>query len=117
LDNVVGIVNTKDLFHLFSLRGAVILEDALYPARFLRPDDDVAAALQVFLKAHRPMALVREADGTILGLITLEDILEEIVGEIEDEHDLHPLERLLHAVRRETKPAKPAPKQPPAGDR
>jgi putative hemolysin len=104
LDNVVGIVNTKDLFYLFSLRGVVVLDDALYPARFLRPDDDVAAALQVFLKAHRPMALVREADGRILGLITLEDILEEIVGEIEDEHDPQPLNRLLHAARRETKP-------------
>lgn len=117
LDNVVGIVNTKDLFYLFSLRGVVVLDDALYPARFLKPDDDVAAALQVFLKAHRPMALVRDADGKILGLITLEDILEEIVGEIEDEHDVRPLERLLHAVRQETKPAEPAPGQSPTSDR
>jgi putative hemolysin len=116
LDNVVGIVNTKDLFYLFSLRGVVVLDDALYPARFLRPDDDVAVALQVFLKAHRPMALVREADGRILGLITLEDILEEIVGEIEDEHDPQPLKRLLHATRGETKPGEPIPKQPPVGD-
>lgn len=117
LDNVVGIVNTKDLFHLFSLGRAVVLEDALYPPRFLRPDDDVAAALELFLKAHRPMALVRAEDGRVLGLITLEDILEEIVGEIEDEHDLRPLELLLRAARRETKPAKPAPKPPPADDR
>ena len=110
LDNVVGIVNTKDLFYLFSLRGAVDLQDALYPPRFLKPDDDVTAALQLFLKAHRPMALVRGEDGRVLGLITLEDILEEIVGEIEDEHDLRPLERLVRAARRETKPAEPAPK-------
>jgi len=116
LDNVMGIVNTKDLFYLFSLRGVVVLDDALYPARFLRPDDDVAVALQVFLKAHRPMALVREADGRILGLITLEDILEEIVGEIEDEHDPQPLKRLFHAARGETKPGVPAHKQPPVGD-
>lgn len=105
LDNVVGIVNTKDLFHLFSLRGAVVVKDALYSPRFLKPDDDVATALELFLKAHRPMALVREEDGKVLGLITLEDILEEIVGEIEDEHDLRPLELLLRAARRETKPA------------
>jgi CBS domain containing-hemolysin-like protein len=117
LDNVVGIVNTKDLFHLFSLGGAVVVKDALYPPRFLKPDDDVAVALALFLKAHRPMALVREEDGRILGLITLEDILEEIVGEIEDEHDLRLLELLLRAARRETKPAEPAPKQPPAADR
>ena len=39
LDNIVGIVNTKDLFFLFSLRGVVVLEDALYPALFLKPDE------------------------------------------------------------------------------
>jgi CBS domain containing-hemolysin-like protein len=87
LDNIVGIVNTKDLFFLFSLRGVVVLEDALYPALFLKPTEMVANALRLFRKEHRPMALVREDDGTILGLITLEDVLEEIVGDIEDEHD------------------------------
>jgi CBS domain containing-hemolysin-like protein len=87
LDNIVGIVNTKDLFHLFSLKGLVNLQDALYPALFLKPNEDVAAALQMFRKAHRPMALVKDDRGHVLGLITLEDILEEIVGDIEDEHD------------------------------
>jgi putative hemolysin len=87
LDNIVGIVNTKDLFYLFSLRGVVVLHDALYPALFLKPDNTVAEALRMFRKAHRPMALVRDNQGKILGLITLEDVLEEIVGDIEDEHD------------------------------
>jgi CBS domain containing-hemolysin-like protein len=87
IDHVVGIVNTKDLFYLFSLQGVVILQDALYPALFLKPDEPVANALRLFRKAKRPMALVRDDDGKILGLITLEDVLEEIVGDIEDEHD------------------------------
>ena len=87
LDNIVGIVNTKDLFYLFSLRGMVILEDAIYPALFLKPDQPVADALRLFKKSHRHMALVRNDEGVILGLITLEDVLEEIVGDIEDEHD------------------------------
>jgi CBS domain containing-hemolysin-like protein len=87
LDNIVGIVNTKDLFYLFSQRGVIILQDALYPALFLRPDETMANALRLFRKAHRPMALVRSEEGKILGLITLEDVLEEIVGDIEDEHD------------------------------
>ena len=86
-DNVVGIVNTKDLFYLFSLQGVVVLHDALYPPLFLRPEEPIANALRLFKKAHRPMALVRDDDGRIHGLITLEDILEEIVGDIEDEHD------------------------------
>jgi putative hemolysin len=85
-DNVVGVVNTKDLFHLFSLRGLVSLEDALYPALFLKPDDSVADALELFRRERRPLAVVRDG-GRVRGLITLEDVLEQIVGAIEDEHD------------------------------
>jgi putative hemolysin len=88
LDRIVGIVNTKDLFYLFSTSGVVILQDALYPALFLKPDETVGNALRLFKKAKRPMALVRDDEGKIRGLITLEDVLEEIVGDIEDEHDM-----------------------------
>jgi len=94
LDKIVGIVNTKDLFYLFSLRGVVILEDALYPPLFLKPDESVANALRLFRKSRRPMALVRDDGSKILGLITLEDILEEIIGDIEDEHD-YPVPKLI----------------------
>jgi putative hemolysin len=87
LDNIVGIVNTKNLFFLLSLRGVVVLEDAIYPPLFLKPDEEIANGLRLFKKAKRPMALVRNEEGKILGLITLEDILEEIIGDIEDEHD------------------------------
>lgn len=87
IDNIVGIVNTKDLFYLFSLQGVVVLQDALYPPLFLKPQESMANALRVFRRARRPMALVRDDNGKILGLITLEDVLEEIVGDIEDEHD------------------------------
>ena len=87
LDNVVGIVNTKDLFSLFSLKGIVILMDAMYSAIFVSPDAPVARVLQTLRRAKRAMAVVRDAEGRFLGIITLEDILEEIVGEIEDEHD------------------------------
>lgn len=87
LDHIVGIVNTKNLFYLFSLHGVVVLEDAIYPALFLKPDEEVANALRLFKKAKRPMALVRDDDGKIHGLVTLEDILEEIIGDIQDEHD------------------------------
>jgi putative hemolysin len=86
-DNVVGIVNTKDLFYLFSLKGVVILEDALYPPLFLEPGADVADALELFRTQRKLMAVVRDGEGRVQGLITMEDILEEIVGDIEDEHD------------------------------
>ncbi len=87
LDNIVGIVNTKDLFFLFSLKGVVILQDAMYPPLFLKATESMANALRLFRRARRPMALVRDEQDRILGLITLEDVLEEIVGDIEDEHD------------------------------
>jgi CBS domain containing-hemolysin-like protein len=105
LDHIVGIVNTKDLFYLFSLNGVVILQDALYPALFLKPDEPVGNALRLFKKVKRPMALVRDDDGKILGLITLEDVLEEIVGDIEDEHDQPQLRRRprLPLLKREVK--------------
>jgi CBS domain containing-hemolysin-like protein len=97
-DNIIGIVNTKDLFFLFSTFGAVMLEDALYPATFLDPDEPVANAFRLFRKSHRPMAIVRDNTGQVLGLLTLEDVLEEIVGDIEDEHDV-PVPKLKIARR------------------
>lgn len=98
-DKIVGIVNTKDLFFLFSTSGAVVLEDALYPATFLDPDEPVSNAFRLFRKSHRPMAVVRDAAGVVHGLVTLEDVLEEIVGDIEDEHDV-PVPKLKLARRR-----------------
>jgi len=86
-DNVVGIVNTKDLFHIFSLMNLVILEDAMYPALYMEPDMTLGRALNRFRKERRQMAVVRGPAGKFLGIVTLEDIMEQIVGEIEDEHD------------------------------
>jgi putative hemolysin len=87
-DNIVGIVNTKDLFHLFSLKGLVILVDAMYPPLFVGADVPVASVLPIFRREKRPMAVVHDGVNRFLGIVTLEDILEEIVGEIEDEHDV-----------------------------
>src|SRR5207244_1275464 len=47
-DNIVGVVNTKDLFFLFSVRGAVVLADALYDAQFVPPDEPVSRTLSRF---------------------------------------------------------------------
>jgi CBS domain containing-hemolysin-like protein len=108
LDKIVGIVNTKDLFYLFSLRNVVILEDALYPPLYLSPNESMANALRLFRKSHRPMALVRDDTGRIQGLITLEDVLEEIIGDIEDEHDRPiPKVKLTHRLKKVASKEKP----------
>jgi putative hemolysin len=110
-DNIVGIVNTKDLFHLFSLKGLVILMDAMYPPLFVSPDQSVASLLRIFRRERRPMAVVREHGGTFLGIITLEDVIEEIVGEIEDEHDVDMPHGSVGAVAPATR-ARPPSKEP-----
>jgi putative hemolysin len=103
-DHIVGIVNTKNLFHLFSEFQVVLLKDAMYPPIFVDPDQSVGRLLSIFRRERRPMAVVCDGDHHFLGLVTLEDILEEIVGEIEDEHDALP----------PAPPATPAPAPAPA---
>jgi CBS domain containing-hemolysin-like protein len=87
VDNVIGIVNTKDLFYLFGLHGVITLMDALYPPIFFPPTMSVAFALREFRRQKKQMAVIKDPNGHVLGIVTLEDVLEEIVGEIEDEHD------------------------------
>jgi putative hemolysin len=119
LNNIVGILNTKNLFYFFSIANVVVLEDALYPATYLDPDEVIANALRLFRKSRKPMAMVRDKDGNILGMITLEDVLEEIVGDLEDEHD-QPLQKVSRndIVRRrglyyQKKKARSSSHQPP----
>jgi len=88
LDRIVGTLHTKDLFHLYAKHRVVILEDALRPFIEMRPDASISTALATFRRRHMHLAIVREEGGPLLGLVTLEDVLEVIVGEIEDEHDL-----------------------------
>jgi CBS domain containing-hemolysin-like protein len=59
----------------------------MYEPLFADPEMPVSRLLRSLRREHRQMAVVRDADGVFLGIVTLEDILEEIVGEIEDEHD------------------------------
>jgi CBS domain containing-hemolysin-like protein len=88
LDHVVGVLHAKDVFYLHSLSMLVILEDALRPHQEIAPDVSLADALRLFRRERRHLAVVRGEGGSVLGIITLEDVLEQIVGAIEDEQDV-----------------------------
>ena len=86
-DNVIGILHTKDLFQVYADRRVVILEDAIRPAVFFPSDLSIVNALRRFRRGRQHLAIVRDEGGPVIGVCTLEDVLEEIVGDIEDEHD------------------------------
>jgi CBS domain containing-hemolysin-like protein len=88
LDHVVGVLHAKDVFYLHSLSQLVILDDALRPHQEITPDVSLADALRLFRRERRHLAVVRGEDGRVRGIITLEDVLEQIVGSIEDEQDV-----------------------------
>jgi putative hemolysin len=87
LDNVIGILHTKDLFQVYADRRVVILEDAIRPAEFFPSDLSLVNALRRFRRSRQHLAIVRDEGGPVIGVLTLEDVLEQIVGDIEDEHD------------------------------
>ncbi len=90
LDTVVGILHVRDLFSALVDRGisGVQLEQLLRPAYIVPETKDLAALLAEFRKTNQHMAIVVDEYGDLEGIVTLEDLLEEIVGEIEDEFDL-----------------------------
>jgi CBS domain containing-hemolysin-like protein len=87
LDHLVGVLHAKDLFHVYAERRLLILADVIRPVAEMDPDLPVVDALRQFRRGRKHLAVVRRPGGPLLGIVTLEDVLEEIVGEIEDEHD------------------------------
>ncbi|MEK6202003.1 MAG: hemolysin family protein [Desulfobulbaceae bacterium] len=89
LDRVVGILHVKNLLKIFSPASKDIpLSELLNPPYFIDEKKLIVDLLVEFQKRKVHMALVTDEFGSIRGLVTIEDILEEIVGEIEDEYDV-----------------------------
>jgi CBS domain containing-hemolysin-like protein len=90
LDDVVGILHVRDLFAALNERGIsdVRVEEMVRPAHIVPETKDLAALLAEFRRTNQHMAIVVDEYGAVQGIATLEDLLEEIVGEIEDEFDL-----------------------------
>jgi putative hemolysin len=90
LDDVVGILHVRDLFGAIHDLGiaSVELESIVRPAYVVPETKDLAALLADFRREKQHLAIVIDEYGDVEGIVTLEDLLEEIVGDIEDEFDL-----------------------------
>ncbi len=90
-DKIVGIVHVKDLLKVCSTGQTenLFASDFISPIYFVLENKPIIDILKEFQKRKIHMAIVNDEFGTVRGLITLEDILEEIVGEIDDEFDVN----------------------------
>lgn len=88
-DEVLGVLLAKDLLRFFhnEQRGELRIEEYLRPAVVIPESKRLNALLKEFRDSHNHMAIVVDEYGGVSGLLTIEDVLEEIVGEIDDEHD------------------------------
>lgn len=88
LDDTVGVVHAKDVLRAMRLDAPPpTVRELIQPIRVVPESKPVPAILQEMQRERFHMALVVDEFGSVAGLLTLEDVLEEIVGEIEDEHD------------------------------
>ena len=86
-DNIIGMVHQKDLFIMFSKNEIKSLKELMRPIMFVPESIKVNQLLGKFREKQMHIAIVINEHGIVTGLVTLEDIIEEIVGEINDEHE------------------------------
>jgi len=87
MDNIIGIVYSKDLLSLLEHRSLIILQDIIRPAYFVPESKKISVLLREFQEHKIHLAVVIDEFGGTEGIVTMEDIIEEIVGEIHDEYD------------------------------
>ena len=87
IDNVIGIVHSKDLLKAVIDNKFKSIKDIMRPAHFIPENMKINDLLRDFQKLHMQIAIVTNEFGATAGIVTMEDIIEELVGEIQDEHD------------------------------
>jgi CBS domain containing-hemolysin-like protein len=96
-DRVVGYINFKEMIYFMSTNPRdPSLKGIVRPITFVDPDASAADLLRIFVDQHEHIAIVRDRAGRSLGLVTLEDLVEELIGDLEDEFDRLP--RYSHAL-------------------
>jgi len=91
-DNVIGILLAKDLLHFYAGEEEFNVRDMLRPAVFIPESKPLNVLLKEFRKNRNHMAVVADEYGGVAGLVTIEDVIEQIVGDIEDEYDYDDVE-------------------------
>jgi CBS domain containing-hemolysin-like protein len=87
-DNIVGYLHIKDIWPFIKKRSEFVVKDTMREAHFVPETKSILTQLIDFQNMHLHMAFVVDEYGTVKGGITLEDIIEEITGDIADEHDI-----------------------------
>jgi CBS domain containing-hemolysin-like protein len=87
IDNIVGILYVKDLLQLIRRNESVELAKIMRPAYFVPETKKINRLLRQFQRKHMHIAIVSDEFGGVSGIVTIEDIIEELVGEIQDEYD------------------------------
>ncbi len=87
IDNIIGIVHLKDILKKMRQNGEVDIRPIVRPVSFVPETKRIGQILKEFQIKHQQIAMVLNEYGGIEGIITMEDILEELVGEIQDEYD------------------------------
>ena len=87
IDNIIGIIYTKDLLSLLEHRDLILLQDIIRPVFFVPESKKISQLLREFQQRKAHLAIVTDENGGTEGIVTMEDIVEEIVGEIHDEYD------------------------------
>ncbi|UYZ63147.1 hemolysin family protein [Hymenobacter weizhouensis] len=87
IDNIVGVLYVKDLLQIIRRQEPIVLSKIMRPAYFVPETKKINRLLRQFQRKHMHMAIVSDEFGGVSGIVTIEDIMEELVGEIQDEYD------------------------------
>ena len=98
-DNVIGILLAKDLLRYYAGEEEFNVREMLRPAVFIPESKPLNVLLKEFRASRNHIAIVVDEYGGVAGLVTIEDVLEQIVGDIEDEHDIDEVDEKIVAER------------------
>ena len=85
IENIIGIIYAGDLLHVWRNDALIVIPDLIHPAYHVSPKKKISALLTEFQLKNIQIAIVVDDGGKTLGLVTLEDLIEEVVGEVEED--------------------------------